>query len=40
MERVHRITIAGVARKAGASRHTVSRVLNGKSEITASTREA
>ena len=39
-ERTHRITIADVAREAGVSRQTVSRVLNGKGEIRASTRES
>jgi LacI family transcriptional regulator len=39
-ERVNRITIADVAREAGVSRQTVSRVLNDKSEISASTRES
>jgi transcriptional regulator with XRE-family HTH domain len=39
-ERVQRITIADVARKAGVSRQTVARMLNGKIEIRASTREA
>jgi LacI family transcriptional regulator len=39
-ERAHRITIADVAREAGVSRQTVSRVLNDKSEIRASTRES
>ena len=39
-ERAHRITIADVAREAGVSRQTVSRVLNGKGEIRASTRES
>src|SRR5215213_5855287 len=37
-ERVNRITIADVAREAGVSRQTVSRVLNDKDEIRASTR--
>jgi LacI family transcriptional regulator len=39
-ERVNKITIADVAREAGVSRQTVSRVLNDKSEIRASTRES
>lgn len=39
-ERTHRITIADVAREAGVSRQTVSRVLNEKGEIRASTRES
>jgi LacI family transcriptional regulator len=39
-EREQRITIADVAREAGVSRQTVSRVLNDKSEIRASTRES
>ena len=39
-ERVNRITIADVAREAGVSRQTVSRVLNDKDEIRASTRES
>ena len=39
-ESAHRITIADVAREAGVSRQTVSRVLNGKGEIRASTRES
>jgi LacI family transcriptional regulator len=39
-ERTHRITIADVAREAGVSRQTVSRVLNDKGEIRASTRES
>jgi LacI family transcriptional regulator len=39
-ERAHRITIADVAREAGVSRQTVSRVLNDKDEIRASTRES
>jgi LacI family transcriptional regulator len=37
---VNRITIADVAREAGVSRQTVSRVLNDKDEISASTRES
>jgi LacI family transcriptional regulator len=37
---VNRITIADVAREAGVSRQTVSRVLNDKAEISASTRES
>ena len=39
-ESARRITIADVAREAGVSRQTVSRVLNGKGEIRASTRES
>jgi LacI family transcriptional regulator, galactose operon repressor len=39
-ERVKKITIADVAREAGVSRQTVSRVLNDKSEIRPSTRES
>jgi LacI family transcriptional regulator len=39
-ERVDRTTIADVAREAGVSRQTVSRVLNDKEEIRASTRES
>jgi LacI family transcriptional regulator len=39
-ERVNRITIADVAREAGVSRQTVSRVLNDKAEISTSTRES
>jgi LacI family transcriptional regulator len=37
---VNRITIADVAREAGVSRQTVSRVLNDKDEISASTRKS
>jgi LacI family transcriptional regulator len=37
---VNRITIADVAREAGVSRQTVSRVLNDKDEISPSTRES
>lgn len=37
---MNRITIADVAREAGVSRQTVSRVLNDKMEISASTRES
>jgi LacI family transcriptional regulator len=39
-EKENRITIADVAREAGVSRQTVSRVLNDKDEISASTRES
>lgn len=38
--RVNRITIADVAREAGVSTQTVSRVINNKAEITATTRES
>ena len=39
-EKENRITIADVAREAGVSRQTVSRVLNDKDEISTSTRES